>query len=146
MYLGHPFAILRCFKPFPNCTQVYNCTSGGTNPITWGQLQPLGLASCRSVTSPRHCLRHHFTGLGHHHDCPHHPGGFRSRVSSVTPTPPPGRATASTGYFRWEWQRCTGVTETGVTETGVTGTGVTETGVTEKYRVRQPVCGCSVQG
>ena len=102
MYSGQPFAISRCFKPFPNCTQVYNCTSGGTNPITWGQLQPLGLASCRSVTCSKHRQRHH-------HDCPHHPGGFRSRVSSATPTPPPGRTTASTGYFRSGQRRSSAV-------------------------------------
>lgn len=30
-----------------NPIPVYHCTSGGTNPITWGQMQPLGLASCR---------------------------------------------------------------------------------------------------
>ena len=34
-----------CKKRNKNSSKVYNCTSGSTNPLTWRQLQPLGLQS-----------------------------------------------------------------------------------------------------
>ena len=68
---------------------MYNCTSGSTNPLTWRQLQPLGLKSFGWV----------FSIFASKSLAPF-PGGFPLRASTGILTPSTGRTTYPTELHR----------------------------------------------